>query len=209
MTLAARLRQRLAIAQGDSSVLFDEGLSATVALRPLKQAAVLVAFVDRPHPTLLLTRRQPHLRSHADQVAFPGGGADPADADSIATALREAHEEVGLPANAATIIGTLAPYRTNSGYCITPALVTIPPDLPLIADPAEVAHIFEARCDHVFDPAMLVCKSAMWQGALRNYREVMVDGERVWGVTAGIIHNIGLALGLDADPHALNRDVAA
>ncbi|MEQ1726275.1 MAG: CoA pyrophosphatase [Sphingopyxis sp.] len=209
MTLASRLDQRLAVAPHDGAPSQDEGQWLRQGAHPLKQAAVLVAFVDRPHPTLLLTRRQPHLRSHAGQVAFPGGGVDSGDADIVATALREAHEEVGLSASAATIIGTLAPYRTNSGYCITPVLAIIPPDLPLIADAAEVAHIFEARCDHVFDPAMLVSKSAMWQGALRNYREVMVDGERVWGVTAGIIYNIGRHLGLDASPRALNRDAAA
>ena len=207
MTLGARLTRRMqAIVSGAS--VEDEGSPSPGDTRPLKQAAVLVAFVDRPHPTLLLTRRQPHLRSHADQVAFPGGGVDASDANIIATALREAHEEVSLPFGAATIVGTLAPYRTTSGYCITPVLATIPPDLPLVPDEGEVAHIFEARCDHVFDPAMLVRQSAIWQGATRHYWEVMVDGERLWGVTAGIIRNIGLMLGLDANPRALNRDVA-
>lgn len=207
MTLEARLTQRMQMAVSVVSAE-DEGGPSPGEQRPLKQAAVLVAFVDRPHPTLLLTRRQPHLRSHADQVAFPGGGADASDANIIATALREAQEEVSLAPVAVTIIGALAPYRTTSGYCITPVLATIPPDLPLVADEGEVAHIFEARCDHIFDPALLVRQSAMWQGAMRHYWEVMVDGERVWGVTAGIIRNIGLMLGLDADPRALNRDVA-
>ncbi|MEQ1510058.1 MAG: CoA pyrophosphatase [Sphingopyxis sp.] len=208
MTLADRLRQRLRDATGDVDVV-DEGHYPPADGGLFKQAAVLVAFVDRPHPTLLLTRRQPHLRSHPDQVAFPGGGADFDDVDIIATALREAHEEIALPADAVTIIGALLPYRTGSGYCITPVVATIPPDLPLVPHPGEVSHVFEARCDHVFDPALLERKSALWQGATRQYWEVMVDGERVWGVTAGIIRNLSLILGLSAFPGALNRDVAA
>ena len=208
MTLSDRLAQRLLLAT-DPGDVGDEGFLLNQEGRILKHAAVLVAFVDRPHPTLLLTRRQPHLRSHADQVAFPGGRADPEDADSIATALREAQEEVALSADTVTIIGTIAPYCTHSGYCVTPVLATIQPGLPLTPDPSEVAHVFEARCDHIFDPAMLVRKSALFQGAQRQYWEVMVDDERVWGVTAGIIRNIGLALGLATAPRALNRDVAA
>lgn len=209
MTLAHRLAERLALATRDSAGHEDEGHVAPHFAGPLKSAAVLVAFVDRPHPTLLLTRRQGHLRSHAGQVAFPGGRADPVDADAVATALREAHEEVALPHHAASIIGALAPYRTGSGYSVTPVLAVIAPDLPLMPDPEEVAHLFEARCDHVFDPSMLTRKSAIWAGVRRDYWETMVDGERLWGVTAGIIRNIGRMLRLDVNPRALNRDVAA
>lgn len=174
-----------------------------------KPAAVLVAFVDRPQPTLLLTRRQPHLRSHAGQVAFPGGRADHGDADSIATALREAHEEVGLDPAHVTIVGTTTPYRTGTGYLITPVLAIIPPDLPLVPEPGEVARLFEARCDHLFDSSSYQRHSVDWQGGIRHYWETMVDGERVWGVTAVMIRSIGVLLGLDAVPHALNRDWAA
>ncbi len=168
-------------------------------------AAVLVAFVDRPRPTILLTRRQAHLRSHSGQVAFPGGRADADDADIIATALREAEEEVALPRGAARVLGTIAPYRTITGYHVTPVLAVIPPDLPLVAHVGEVAHLFEVACDHLFDPANQQRESALWGGGTRHYWQIDSEGERIWGATAAMLRNIGALLGLDANPSALNR----
>ena len=215
MTLARRITERLSPMRGtlpgDGAPIEDDGLWPRMhgAADGDKPAAVLVAFVDRPHPTLLLTRRQPHLRSHAGQVAFPGGRADDRDADRIATALREAHEEVGLDPADVMVLGTVPPYRTGTGYLITPVIGVIAPDLPLAAEPGEVARLFEARCDHLFDSALYQRHSVDWQGGIRHYWETMVDGERVWGVTAVMIRNIGVLLGLDVAPHALNRDWAA
>jgi 8-oxo-dGTP pyrophosphatase MutT (NUDIX family) len=166
---------------------------------------VLVAFVDRPQPTIVLTRRQPHLRSHSGQVAFPGGRADEGDADIVATALREAEEEIALSASAATIVGLVPPYHTLTGYRVTPVLAVIPPDLPLVPHPHEVAHLFEVRCDHLFDPANQLRQSALWGGSTRHYWEIESGGERIWGATAAMLRNIGALLGLDADPAALNR----
>ena len=168
-------------------------------------AAVLVPFIDRPHPTLLLTRRPAHMRRHSNQVAFPGGRADPGDADAVATALREATEEVALAARHAKIIGTVPPYRTVTGYRVTPVIAVIPPDLPLVAAQAEVARIFEVRCDLLFDPANQMRREIDWDGGRRHYWEILADGERVWGATAGMIRNIGALLGLAANPLALNR----
>ncbi len=206
MNLAHRLARLLANGATLAPLVEDEGDWSTPGMAQPKVAAVLVAFVDRPHPTLLLTRRQPHLRSHADQVAFPGGQADDNDADSIATALREAHEEVGLAPEWVDVIGLAMPFRTGSGYIITPVLAVIPPDLPLVADPVEVARMFEVRCDHLFNPDKLVRQSIDWQGGVRHYWEGMAEGERIWGVTASMIRNIAAMLGLDREPHALNRD---
>lgn len=73
-----------------------------------KTAAVLLPIINKPVPTLLLTERASTLRSHAGQVAFPGGKRDPEDTNLIATALREAHEEVAIPPNAVSVIGQLA-----------------------------------------------------------------------------------------------------
>lgn len=168
-------------------------------------AAVLVAFVDRPRPTILLTRRQGHLRNHSGQVAFPGGRADDGDADVIATALREAEEEVALPPRVVHILGTVPPYRTITGYHVTPVLAVIPPDLPLVAHPHEVARLFEVTCDHLFDPANHVRESALWGGSTRHYWQIDGDSERIWGATAAMLRNIGALLGLDAAPAALNR----
>jgi 8-oxo-dGTP pyrophosphatase MutT (NUDIX family) len=210
MTLQDRLATRLArysggIALADGDDQWRIGRASVEEMA----ASVLVAFVDRPHPTLLLTRRPDHMRNHSGQVAFPGGRADEADADTIATALREAHEEVALAEQQVHVIGAVPTYLTNTGYRITPVLAVIAPDLPLVPQPSEVARIFEVRCDHLFDPAMQRQQTVEWQGAPRTYWEVLADGERVWGVTAGIIRNIGDLLGLHDDPRCLNRDFPA
>lgn len=168
-----------------------------------RRAAVLVAFVARERPTLLLTRRQAHLRQHAGQVAFLGGGSD-GDEDAATTALREAWEEAALPPDAVRIIGQMAAFRTFTGYAITPVLATIPPDLPLVPDAGEVARLFEAPCDILFDPAQRTLTRVEWQGAMRQYWESHVDGERVWGITAALIRAIGDALALEGEPQALN-----
>ena len=210
MTLAERLTQMLSGPDGGAALMegddqWRERAGSSVLTRA---AGVLVAFVDRPHPTILLTRRPDYMRKHSGQVAFPGGGADADDADIVQTALREAMEEVALAPHHVQIIGTVPPYYTGTGYQVTPVLAVIPPDLPLVPDPVEVAHVFEVRVDHLFDPAMQQRQSVMWQGAEREYYEIMADGERIWGATAGMIRNIGALLGLEAQPRALNRDVA-
>lgn len=207
--LADALAQRLA-AGGAASVPHDgDAQWRTLQGKREVPAAVLVPFVERPHPTVLLTRRQAHLRSHSGQVAFPGGRVDPDDADLIATALREAAEEVALPVDAARIIGLAPPYRTVTGYVVTPVIAVIPPDLPLLPHPDEVAHLFEVRCDHLFDPAMHQRQMVDWDGGTRHYWEIAFDGERIWGATAAMIRNIGVLLGLDENPRALNLSASA
>lgn len=183
----------------------DEGVSADLFDRPLRDAAVLVAFVDRPDPTILLTRRTEHLSSHAGQVAFPGGSVDAEDADIYASALREAREEIGLPSLSATIIGAGTPYLTGSGFRVVPVLAVIPPDLPLVPQEAEVAAIFEVRTDILFDPAYYTRRSLEWKGRMRSFYEISGSDEYIWGATAGMIASLGQKLGLAENPKALNR----
>ncbi|QJQ31641.1 CoA pyrophosphatase [Sphingomonas lacunae] len=208
------LEQRIAARLEAGSVDFvlhdgDAEWQTLAAGTPMADAGVLCAFVDRPQPTVLLTRRPSHMRKHSGQVAFPGGRQDPEDEDIIATALREAREEVGLHSHHVSIIGTVPFYRTVTNYRVTPVLAVIPPDLELVPQPSEVARIFEVRCDHLFDPAMQRQQFVEWQGGTRHYWEVHADGERIWGATAGMLRNIGALLGLDADPCALNCDAGA
>ena len=94
---------------------------------PHVPAAVLVAITDRPEPGVILTVRQPHLRRHAGQIAFPGGKIDPEDDGPIAAALREANEEIGLDPDQVELVGAVDPYRTGSGYRIVSVIGVIPP----------------------------------------------------------------------------------
>jgi len=195
MMLAARLRDALAeggrrgpeLLPGDNVEELLDGLE-------LKPAAVLVAITDRPEPGVLLTRRTETLRRHAGQVAFPGGRADPDDADLIATALREAEEEIGLPPTAVEVVGIADPYRTVTGFMVTPVVGVVPPDLPLFPHEAEVAALFEVPLAHLLEPANQVEKTVEWQGRDRRFFEIMWGGERIWGATAAMIVNLGRRL---------------
>jgi len=165
----------------------------------LRAAAVLIAFTDRPNPGIILTQRPQWLRSHAGQVAFPGGKIDPGDRDAVDAALREAEEEIGLHRRDVMIAGTTDAYRSGSGYCITPVLGVIPPDLPLDPNPDEVEDWFEVPIDILFNPENYALHHAHWQGHDRHYYDMMWQGRRIWGVTAGII--INLARRMPADWH--------
>lgn len=155
-----------------------------------RAAAVLIPITDRDRPGVILTQRPSWLRSHAGQVAFPGGKIDDSDADAIDAALREAEEELALPREHVTVLGEADTYYSGSGYRIAPVIGVIPPDLPLIANPQEVEDWFEVPLDFLLDPANLEKKEAIWQGQERQYYDMDWQGRRIWGVTAGIIANL-------------------
>lgn len=153
------------------------------------EAAVLVAVTDRPDPGLILTVRREHLRTHAGQIAFPGGRVDLGE-NAIAAALREAQEEILLDPEAVDVIGTIDPYRTVTGYVVVPVLGVIPPDLPLHPHEHEVADWFEAPLNFVLDPENQRLQSALFQGKTRHYYEIIWNDRRIWGATAAMIVNL-------------------
>lgn len=157
-------------------------------------AAVLVAITDRSRPGVILTQRPETMRKHAGQVAFPGGRVDPDDADLIAAALREAREEVSLPTAAVDIVGLTDPYRTITGYKVTPVIGVVPPDLDLQPNEDEVAAIFEAPLDFLLDPANHRTNTLDYNGRTRTYYELFWDDRRIWGATAAMIVNLSKRL---------------
>lgn len=202
MTLAERLRAALADGHSRADIVAeadmrDPRIRGPIALAP---AAVLVAVTDRPDPGLILTQRSAALRKHAGQIAFPGGRVDPGDADEIAGALREAQEEIGLPPQAADIVGVTDRYHTFTGFDIVPVVAVVPPDLPLRAREAEVADLFELPLDFALDPANRVRREVMFEGAMRHYYEIDWQGRRIWGITAAILANLSRRLGHDHFP---------
>jgi 8-oxo-dGTP pyrophosphatase MutT (NUDIX family) len=109
----------------------------------LRNAAVVLALLpgDDGAPSFVLTRRAARLTSHQGQWALPGGRLDPGETPTEA-ALREMHEEVGLDLPAESVLGLLDDYPTRSGYCITPVVVWVGADAPLLPNPAEVAALY-------------------------------------------------------------------
>jgi 8-oxo-dGTP pyrophosphatase MutT (NUDIX family) len=161
----------------------------------LHPAAVLIAVTDRPEPGVLLTHRPQTMRKHAGQAAFPGGRLDPGE-DAVAAALREAHEELGLHPRHVQVIGTSDPFRTRTGFDVTPVLAVVPPDLPLVPNPDEVAEWFEPPLAYLLDPANRVPRTVEWEGAPRTYFEIVWRQHRIWGITAAIIGNLSRRVAL-------------
>lgn len=159
--------------------------------RVLRPAAVLVGIRRRPDGVdLVLTKRASHLRNHPGQIAFPGGGQDAGDPDLIATALREAQEEIGLPSAGVDILGTLPAHETVTGYQVTPVLAEITAPFTPCADPNEVAEIFTAPLAHVLDPARFRVERRIWRGTWRNYYVVPWGPYYIWGATARILRGL-------------------
>lgn len=186
MSLADRLRASLALPPPPNLLIGDLVELPDADLQP---AAVLVAITDRPEPGLHLTLRREDMRSHAGQVAFPGGRLDPGE-DAVAAALREAEEEIGLPQGVVDLWGAADCYRTITNFIVTPILGLVPPDLLLSPHEHEVADLFEAPLSFVLDPANQQRMTAEFQGATRTYYQINWDGRRIWGATAAMIVNL-------------------
>ncbi|AHB49400.1 DNA mismatch repair protein MutT [Hyphomicrobium nitrativorans NL23] len=164
--------------------------AAQAARTPIKPAAVLVPVIARPELTLLFTLRTNDLPAHAGQIAFPGGKAEPFDADPLATALREAQEEIGLDPSHVEPLGTLDLYLTGTGYRITPVVALVDPGAPLTLDPREVADAFEVPLGFLMDPANHQRHSRIIGGQERHFHAMPFEGRFIWGATAGILRNM-------------------
>ncbi|MEO7105533.1 MAG: CoA pyrophosphatase [Rhodoferax sp.] len=165
------------------------------SLREPVLASVLVPLVMRASGlNVLLTERTIHLSSHSGQVAFPGGKADPDDANTIDTALREAEEEIGLERRFVQVLGTLPIYTTGSAFLVTPVIALVNATHTLVANPNEVADIFEVPLSFLMDPANHRHHAVEWAGARREWLSMPYqDGavERfIWGATAGMLRNL-------------------
>jgi 8-oxo-dGTP pyrophosphatase MutT (NUDIX family) len=155
---------------------------------PPKPAGVLVPIVNRPAGLqLLFTQRTAHLANHPGQISFPGGRAEAGDASIIQTALREAEEEVGLPAAAVSVLGRLADYETVTGYRVTPVVGWIEPPIAVTPDPFEVAEVFEVPLEFLLDPANQQQHFRMLGDTRREYWALPWRDRYIWGATAAML----------------------
>ena len=190
MNLAERLRSATLATPTEPLLEGDHPLAPDIEPIP---AAVLIAVTDRPSPGVLLTVRRADLRTHAGQIAFPGGRIDPGE-NATAAALREAEEEIALDRAAVTVVAELDRYDTITGYSITPVLGTVPPDLPLAAHEFEVADWFEAPLDYLLERRNHRRSSVLFEGRQRHYYEIAWEHRIIWGATAALIVNLARRL---------------
>ncbi|MCX8956182.1 CoA pyrophosphatase [Erwinia psidii] len=157
-----------------------------------RQAAVLVPVVNRPCPSLLLTRRAATLRKHPGQVAFPGGMRDREDDSPIATALREAQEEVAIPPDAVQVLGMLPAVTTSSGFQVTPVVGILPGNLHWRPSDSEVESVFEMPLQEALTLTRYVSVNIWRAGLTQQVWLSWFEDYFIWGMTAGIIRQLSL-----------------
>lgn len=174
------------------------GLSARIQARPRRvlqaqrRASVLVPLVQGDGGLdLLLTRRTTTTGTHQGQVAFPGGRAEPEDRDHIATALREAEEEVALSAQHVQVLGSLDDFPTvDERIAVTPVLGFVPRLPALRPQPTEVARIFTVPLRLLYEPARWRSELHAWRGGRWPVYYFDYDGETLWGLSAYITRHL-------------------
>jgi 8-oxo-dGTP pyrophosphatase MutT (NUDIX family) len=185
-------RRAEAFADALRAVLLDPHEAAQLDVHGRTDAAVLVPiFFDEEagEPHLVFTRRREDLRRHAGEISFPGGREDHADDDLITTALREAHEEIGLPPEAVTILGALQPTPTiATNYAVYPFVGLIEPGMEWTLSPREVAEVLELSLNDLRNG---YGRRRMIRRGVPFRTDVYVVGDQlIWGATARILGDL-------------------
>lgn len=156
----------------------------------LVDAAVLIALLKRESKiNILLTRRNANLAHHAGQIALPGGRVADTDSDMLATALREAQEEIGLPPELVRILGRCACHHTTTGFRIFPFVAAVNLEFQPILQSEEVDSLFEIPLAYLTDLRNFATGSGKWQGKIRRYLFINYESHHIWGATAAILYD--------------------
>jgi 8-oxo-dGTP pyrophosphatase MutT (NUDIX family) len=182
---------------GADSSEIGERLKAALASRrrvplepgPVPAAVLLPLFLKDGEYHLLFTKRTPHLTHHSGEISFPGGVCDPADRDSVDTALREAWEEVGILPADVEVLGELDDCRSLHNYLVTPVVGVFPGDYKLTVNDAEIERIIEVPLSHLEKPGVFRVEEWQWQGKRRAMYFYIHGADEIWGLTARIVKN--------------------
>ena len=165
----------------------------------LRPAAVLVGLGSCDADAhVVLTRRPSTMAEHRSEVAFPGGKLEPADADVVACALREAHEELSIAPDAAQVLGLLSPVSTRTGYQVWPVVAALADGTALRPDPREVAQTLEIPLTWLADAGSRRHEARLGADGTLHRRPSYVFGPHVvYGATALILAQLLSLLALD------------
>jgi 8-oxo-dGTP pyrophosphatase MutT (NUDIX family) len=179
------------IVDADGVPLTPARLNATPQEADLRECAVLVPVImRRPQATILLTRRTAHLKSHAGQIAFPGGKVEPEDRTPVETALREAWEEISLDARLVRPLSLLDAHRTGTGFRILPVLALVDASYRAVPNPSEVDDVFEIPLAFLMSAENHERHYAEWKGQRRLFYAMTYGDRFVWGATAAILRTL-------------------
>lgn len=199
MTMRDPLSPLIAALKHSGAASSDFDLSSGVTLpenRRLRPAGVLVAILcDGDEARLFLTKRSSVLRHHPGQIAFPGGKPEPQDSDIIATALREASEEIGLEPGNVEVLGCMPLHETVTGFNVTPVLARVRAPFSPRPESGEVEEVFQVPLDHVLDVSRYSVQARRWRGTLRHYYTVPYGPYYIWGATARMLHALAESTG--------------
>lgn len=197
------LREKIIRAHATQHYISGDGtteerkLAHQVTGRTVRPAAVLILLTRESEAgndwNIVLTQRTAHLHDHAGQISFPGGRKDEEDDDLIATALREANEEIGADPQQIEVVGALPSYVTVTAYEVTPIVAVSPPQT-YRCDPFEVADVFHVPLAHVLEERNWRRDTFMRAGLRREYWAVPYRERYVWGATAGMLRTLKLVL---------------
>ncbi len=168
----------------------------------LRQAAVLIPFIERPHGLqIILTKRAEHLKHHPGQISFPGGKCEASDPSVHFTAQREAEEEIGLKCDNTVVFGELPQLTTVSRFRVTPVLAFVKQDFTPQIDSNEVASVFEVPAQFLLNPDNLYTHQVMLKHSQHRLFGFNYQGRFIWGMTAQILQ----ALQIQLHPHLIDK----
>lgn len=156
----------------------------------VRLASVLVPLIEKDAGLhVMLTKRSDALPVHAGQISFPGGKIEPGE-HPLETALREAHEEVGLERGFVETLGYLPAYQTFTGFRIFPVIGMVSDGYSLQAEMGEVSEIFDVPLSYLMDASNHQKHKVEKSDVTRHYYAIPYEDYFIWGATAGIIRQL-------------------